>query len=451
MSDVLADRYELRRLLGTGGMARVYEGYDRALDRRVAVKVLRDDLSSDPTLPQRLLREARTAARFTHPHAVTVFDTGMDRGRPFIVMELVEGRTLADELAERGALPAGEAISIADQVLDALAAAHELGFVHRDVKPGNVLLPSGGGVKLADFGIAKELQTAQAGLTATGTVLGTPRYLAPELVAGEPAVPATDVYAVGVVLYEMLAGEPPFDGDNPIAVAMAHQRDPVPPLAERRPDLDPDLIAVVERALAKDPAERFPDAAAMRSALLDLPGAVRPLGPAAATTVALPRPEDPTVLLDEPQEAPAPPAPARRRGGRVALIGLVVLALLALALFAATRGGDGQVPDATPTPTAPTADDEGADAEPPADAVDPGADEAPADDAQPAQPQPDEQGPAQPQPPAGQQPNPPAGGGQGGGGQDGGQGQDGDQGQGGDQGGDSGSPGDDGATEGAGG
>src|SRR5690606_14535621 len=138
----------------------------------------------------------------------------------------------------------------------------------------------------------------------------------------------------------------------PIAVAMAHQRDPVPPLAERRPDLDPDLIAVVERALAKDPAERFPDAAAMRSALLDLPGAVRPLGPAAATTVALPRPEDPAVLLDEPQEAPAPPAPARRRGGRVALIGLGVLALLALALFAATRGGDGQVPDATPTPTA---------------------------------------------------------------------------------------------------
>lgn len=378
MSDVLADRYELRELLGSGGMAQVLEGYDRLLDRRVAVKILRDDLAGDPTLPQRFLREARTAARFSHPNAVTVFDTGIQGRRPYIVMELIEGRTLAEELAERGQLPAGEAIAIAEQTLDALAAAHELGFVHRDVKPGNIMLLDGGGVKLTDFGIAKELRDAQAGLTATGTVMGTPRYLAPEQVGGEPAVPASDVYAMGVVLYEMLAGAPPFDGDNAIAVALAHQRDPVPPLHRRRRDLDAGLVAVVERALAKDPADRYVDAGAMRSALLDLPGAVRPLGAADATTVALQRPDDPTRVLEQPPPTAAPP----RRGGRTALVALLLVLLLAAAVFAATRGGDQEPPpvDPTPTPTAPAedgADPDDGGAEPPA--ADPGADDAPAD------------------------------------------------------------------------
>jgi eukaryotic-like serine/threonine-protein kinase len=267
---VLADRYVLAEPLGSGGMARVVAATDRLLDRRVAVKLLRADLADEPGVRERLLREARAAASFSHPNAVAVFDVGEDDGTPFIVMELIAGRTLADRLRAEGALPLAEALRIADEVLAALDAAHRRGLVHRDVKPANVLLPDdGGGARLADFGIAKGLRQATAGLTATGQVLGTPRYLSPEQASGRPATARSDLYAVGVLCYELLAGAAPFDGEHPLAIALAHRQDEPPPLGARRPDAPAAVVAAVHRALAKDPRDRFADAAAMRAALAD--------------------------------------------------------------------------------------------------------------------------------------------------------------------------------------
>ena len=319
--EVIEERYELRGTLGVGGMAEVREAYDRVLDRRVAIKLLRSDLGRDASVRQRFLQEARTAAQFTHPNAVTVFDTGVAGNRPFIVMELVEGPTLADRLRD-GPLPEGEAVQIADEVLAALAAAHLEGFVHRDVKPGNILLPTFGGVKLADFGIAKSVQDATAGLTLTGTIIGTPAYLSPEQVNGEPATPRSDVYAMGVVVYEMLTGVQPYTGDSPVAVAVAHTTRPVPSLRNTHPTVGIHLAEIVERAMAKDPDARYPDAAAMRDALLGRESqrtAVLPPAGAATTQVVKQRPFERT----------------NRRTPAVIpliLVALLVLAGLALAL-----------------------------------------------------------------------------------------------------------------------
>jgi eukaryotic-like serine/threonine-protein kinase len=289
---VLADRYELAETLGSGGMARVVAAYDRRLDRRVAVKLVRDDLVADPVSRERLLREARAAARLHHPNSVAVHDAGEVDGHAYVVMELVEGPSLADRLRERGALTPAEAVTIAASVLEALQAAHARGLVHRDVKPSNVLLPADGGVKLADFGIAKALDDATSSLTATGMVIGTPRYLAPEQAAGEPATVASDLYALGAVLFECLTGRPPFDAESPLAIALAHQREPVPAVREHAPEVPPALAAAVQRALAKEPGNRFADAAAMRDALRrgldDLgPGSTVPVAPDAGGTLVL--------------------------------------------------------------------------------------------------------------------------------------------------------------------
>ena len=280
--ELLADRYELAETLGAGGMARVVAAYDRRLRRRVAIKLVREELTADPTSRERLLREARAAAGLQHPNTVAVHDVGEQDGQAYVVLELVEGGTLADRLREVGRLPAAEVAAIGGAVLAALQAAHERGLVHRDVKPANVLLPATGGVKLADFGIAKALDAVTADLTATGQVLGTPRYLAPEQVAGQPATPASDLYSLGAVLYECLAGEPPFDAETAIAVALAHQQQPLPPLAERAVDAPVALTTTIERALAKDPSERPANAAQMREDLLA--AVAGPAGGAAAAS-----------------------------------------------------------------------------------------------------------------------------------------------------------------------
>lgn len=282
---LLADRYELREELGRGGMARVVAGHDTLLDRPVAVKLLLAD--HDPVARARFLQEGRTAARVRHPAAVAVYDTGEEDGRPYLVMEYIEGETLSDRLRTHGQLGIDEVVRITTGVLDGLHAAHQAGMVHRDIKPANVFLPNAGGVKLGDFGIAKALDDTAEGLTATGAVMGTPTYLAPELVEGRQASPASDLYGVGCLLYTQLAGRPPFHEGGPVAVAYAHRHQPVPPITAKRPDTPPELQEVLARSLAKEPEGRYLDAATMRSALLGEPideEATRPYVPPPAAT-----------------------------------------------------------------------------------------------------------------------------------------------------------------------
>jgi eukaryotic-like serine/threonine-protein kinase len=425
---VLADRYELAEELGAGGMARVVAAYDRSLDRRVAIKLIREELLGDATVRDRLLREARAAARLHHPNTVAVYDVGEDDGRGFVVMELVRGTTLAQHLAA-GPLRPEPAVRIITAVLDGLQAAHARGLVHRDVKPSNILLPAEGGVKLADFGIARGMAEATSKLTATGTVLGTPAYLAPEVIGGADAAPTSDLYAVGIVLYEALAGRVPFAAESPIAVALAHQRTPPPPLTDLAPSVSPSLVEAVERALAKDPADRFTDAAAMRTALVEslrdtstsppagvAPAAVAPaaVAPAAVAPVTVPLapaddvgdlragaaegasgdvPDDDETMDGEVAELGGP----RWQRPAVVVAVLVAAALLGLVLdLGGQRADDGGPADDGTDETVTPGDDSGTetgddtgDADPP---VDP--DEADADPGRPEEPgRPDEPGP----------------------------------------------------------
>ena len=351
---LLADRYELRDELGRGGMARVVAGHDTLLDRPVAVKLLLAD--HDPTARARFLQEGRTAARVRHPAAVAVYDTGEEDGRPYLVMEYIEGVTLSDRLRRDGQLSIAEATRITAGVLEGLHAAHQAGMVHRDIKPANVFLPDAGGVKLGDFGIAKALDDTSEGLTATGAVMGTPTYLAPELVEGREASPASDLYGVGCLLYTQLAGRPPFHEGGPVAVAYAHRHQPVPPITGKRPDTPPELQEVLARSLSKEPEGRYLDAVTMRAALLGEPideDATRPYvpppaaaaGPAAAgaagsgatdaptRTAALPQDDATTRAVGSATTPGAPREPKERRsgGGRLPW---TLLALLAVAVGA---------------------------------------------------------------------------------------------------------------------
>jgi len=253
---VLAGRYELVELVGTGGMSSVYKAHDRLLERNVALKVLHPHYGDDEEYVERFRREARAVAQMSHPNIVTVIDRGEDDGQQYIVFEYVDGENLKQLVERSGPLPARRVVELGIEMGDALAFAHEHGLVHRDVKPQNVLLTPDGEAKVTDFGIARSLDVEQ-GVTQTGTVLGTSNYLSPEQASGKPVTPATDVYSLGVVLYELLTGEVPFPGENFVAVAMKHINEPPPDLAEKRPDIPLRLVAAVQRALEKDPERRF--------------------------------------------------------------------------------------------------------------------------------------------------------------------------------------------------
>ncbi|HZC75768.1 MAG TPA: protein kinase, partial [Gaiellaceae bacterium] len=248
--DLIAGRYELEELVGTGGMSSVFRAHDTQLDRRVAVKILHEHYAADPEYLERFRSEARAVARLSHPNIVTVIDRGEDEGRQYIVFEHVDGENLKELVVRTGRLPVRKALELALATADGLAFAHEQGLVHRDVKPQNVLLSSEGDLKVTDFGIARSLDV-EHGVTQTGTVLGTGEYLAPEQASGKPVSPATDVYSLGVVLWELLTGDVPFVGENFVAVALRHVNEPPPSLLEQRPDVSPRLSAAVERALAK--------------------------------------------------------------------------------------------------------------------------------------------------------------------------------------------------------
>jgi serine/threonine-protein kinase len=264
--ETVGGRYRLGERLGHGGMGEVFAAHDLRLDREVALKLLRADLAEQDGMRERVVAEARLAARLSHPHVVGVLDTGEQDGRPFVVMERLSGRTLRDELAD-GRMPSERVRDVGLQVLRALAAAHELGIVHRDVKPGNVLDAGMGTWKVADFGIAKWVHADET-LTGTGELLGSPSYLAPERIEGQQAGPASDLYAVGVLLYEALCGQKPFEGDDPFALATAIRDGAFEPPLSVLPDADPGIVAVIETAMRLDPAERYERAEQMAASLL---------------------------------------------------------------------------------------------------------------------------------------------------------------------------------------
>jgi len=261
VGEVLAGRYEIEELVGAGGMSSVYRAHDRLLDRKVALKVMHQHYGDDPEYVERFRREARSVASLSHPNVVTVIDRGEHGSRQFIVFEYVDGENLKQLIERRGPAPVELALELAIQIGSALSFAHQHGLVHRDVKPQNVLLNGDGRAKVTDFGIARSLEI-QHGMTQTGTVLGTSDYIAPEQAQGQSVGQQTDVYALGVVLYEMLTAEVPFPAESFVAVAMRHINEPPPPIRDRRPDVPPRVEAAVHRAMAKKPADRFPTMAA---------------------------------------------------------------------------------------------------------------------------------------------------------------------------------------------
>jgi eukaryotic-like serine/threonine-protein kinase len=256
VGEVLAGRYELEELVGTGGMSSVYRAQDRLLDRKVALKILHEHYGTDDTYVARFRHEARAVAALSHPNIVTVIDRGDEDGRQFIVFEYVEGENLK-QLVARGPVPVETALQLTLQVARGLSFAHQHGLVHRDVKPQNVLLNGSGEAKVTDFGIARSM-SVQHGMTQTGTVLGTSDYIAPEQAQGRRVDEQSDVYSLGVVLFELLTGRVPFPGENFVAVAMRHINEPPPSVRELRPEVSPRLDAAVRRAMAKEPGDRFP-------------------------------------------------------------------------------------------------------------------------------------------------------------------------------------------------
>jgi serine/threonine protein kinase len=319
-------RYEVASLIGRGGTAEVFEAGDRLLGRRVAVKVLRQGVIPDAGAVARFRREARAAASLNHPGIVIVHDVGMDGDRPFIVMELVHGETLAALLDREGKLPTGRATGIAESIAEALACAHEAGIVHRDLKPRNVMLTTGGLVKVLDFGIAQALDR-----TPVDEPLGTAEYLSPEQATGQPVDGRSDVYALGVVLYEMLAGRPPFTGNLALEIMHQHVTEEPPPLTRFRSDVPVSLKAVVDRCLRKDPRSRYRGA---RELALDL-RRLRSLGPQATDQLPALRSTEP---LEDRGGAASPPPRRRSSLGPWAVAGVaLLLALLGLLLPLVTK------------------------------------------------------------------------------------------------------------------
>jgi serine/threonine protein kinase len=335
---MLRDRYLLGELLGRGGMGEVRAGRDLRLDREVAVKLLRREMAVQPGVRERFESEARSAARLVHPHVVAVFDSAEEGGIPFLVMERLVGRTLADVI-EEGPMDPAAVRRLGIQVLAGLAAAHQAGLLHRDIKPANILLAGPGDWKIADFGIAKSIESTGDRLTATGLIIGTPAYLPPERLAGGEATAGGDVYAVGVVLYEALIGPRRLNAMPPAL--------PAQPFAalHQRPDLPADLVAVVTRAVDVNPAARFSTALEMATALA---GPIPPATTVATDAVATQVLSGPRPLRSLPQQV------SRSVRHRRTMLGVVAASILVAAIIATMALGRHPSPAGPHAPTATT-------------------------------------------------------------------------------------------------
>ncbi|HEY8533797.1 MAG TPA: serine/threonine-protein kinase [Micromonospora sp.] len=309
----LGGRYRLDERIASGGMGDVWRGTDEVLGRTVAVKVMLPALLDEPGFAERFRGEARTMATINHPGVVDIYDYGSDQHIAYLVMEYIEGDPLSSTLSKVGRLTPARTMALVAQAADALQAAHDKGIVHRDVKPGNLLVRPNGTLVLTDFGIARSDLVGQ--LTATGAVLGTASYISPEQASGGVATPASDIYSLGVVAYQCLAGRRPYEGDNPLDIAMKHVREPLPPLPA---DIPPAVRSVVERALAKDPAARWPSAAAFARAarqavMLDVP---TPRTAQVRATSPVPPRKSSAAAVASASVPPALPAPPRRTSAK---------------------------------------------------------------------------------------------------------------------------------------
>jgi eukaryotic-like serine/threonine-protein kinase len=329
---VLSGRYRLETKLGSGGMSTVYLAKDETLERWVAAKVLHREISDQPDQIERFRREARAVAQVSHPNVVAVIDAGEDAGRPYIVFEYVEGETLKHRIDAQGRLPLDEAAAYGIEIGRGLAAAHARMLVHRDVKPQNVLIDAEGRAKVTDFGIARELETD--GLTKTGRVLGTTDYVSPEQAMGQQVDARSDIYSLGILLYEMLTGEVPFQAETLVGVAMKHVNEPMPDVQKRRRDVSSALAAVIDRSTAKEPKKRYADMGAM---LDDLEGALEVEVARAGTAHG----EATTVLDSVPEGRRRLSAPSRRTS--IAGV-LLVLAATGIALGIAALTGEDEPP-----------------------------------------------------------------------------------------------------------
>jgi serine/threonine-protein kinase len=260
MNKLLGGRYTVGEMIGTGGMADVYLGYDQRLSREVAIKILRSDLARDPSFLARFRKEALAAAGLNHPGIVAVYDSGEEGDNSYIVMELVNGQTLRDVLKSGQAISIDDSLRIVVGILDAIAYSHENGIIHRDIKPGNVMITDSGDIKVMDFGIARAMDDVGATMTSTWNVVGTAQYLSPEQATGEVADGRSDIYSVGCLLYELITGRPPFTGDTPVAIAYQHVSGELIPASEIVEDLDPGIDTILEVSLAKSPSDRYPSA-----------------------------------------------------------------------------------------------------------------------------------------------------------------------------------------------
>ena len=345
VSQVIAGRYELKETVGTGGMSTVYCAFDTLLERNVALKILHEQYGGDAEYVERFRREARAVAQLSHPNIVTVIDRGEEDGKQFIVFELIDGENLKELVERGGPLPVRRVLELGLEVGRALAFAHAQGLIHRDVKPQNVLLNGDGLAKVTDFGIVRSLDAV--GQTETGTVLGTSHYIAPEQARGERVDAQTDVYSFGVVLHELLTGEVPYTGDNFLSVAMKHVNDPVPSVLDTRPDAPIRLASLIERCLAKQPADR---PASMDEVVAELE-AVRAELDARADGEGTMIMRKPAVVATRP---PQKRQRAPRQGHRVPVWPLILAGLLLLAVVGAilllTRddGTSGDSPGAAP-------------------------------------------------------------------------------------------------------